>query len=178
MYTQFASACLILTLGFTACKRDTPDDPKPTLGGRTAVGANVWFRCKVGGVPYTATHLQAFQTNGGGASTTLWRYTLVGDINGSRPFNLQVQNLQGTRVGASTHALSTASSTTPASIQYNDGQNTWQTVSGSAAGTWTIATVAGSRTTGSFSFVLRGITAGDSILVTDGEYATDQYGEI
>lgn len=173
---KFTFALCLLLAAFSSCKKDK-DDPSSTPGTKVPVGANVSFSCMVGGTAYAATHLQAFQTNGGGTSTTLWRYTLTAEKDGANLFTLQVQNLQGAKITAGTYDLSQSSNTNVASLQYNDGQETWQAVTGSGTGTWTISTLSGNKTSGTFSALMRGIS-GDSIMVTDGEYTTDNYGEI
>jgi hypothetical protein len=163
-----------------ACKKEKiDDDPSTTAGTKVPTGTQVWFRFKVGGTQTEATTLQVFQSNGGGTATTLWRYTLNAELGSGKTFSIQAQNLQGQKVAAQTFDLSVPSSQNNASVQYNDGSTTWLSGSGSAPGTWTISKIEGSNTAGSFEFRLRSASSvSDSIMVTEGSYSTNNYGEI
>lgn len=172
---SFFAFLLCATFVFSACKKDPITSKGGGDGSKVAANSNRYMRADLNGVSWEADFVQSF-ANAPGAQFGTGKYTIYGELNNGDYFQLYVQDLTGQSIGTQSYDLGEVSSTYAFSGVYHQGANSWFVGNGVRPGYFTISEISGSKTKASFEMIFSSnASAGDTLIVSNGEFATDNF---
>lgn len=177
-FTLLLSCSLVLL----SCKKD-PDDPTGGgSGGTTTAGEavpadnNNFIRMQVDGSAWSADNeIQVLQAKPG--ATAFYNLTIFGTGQDGSNLRISMQRLDGAQIGTGNYPIE-ANTTYTASVQFTLDAVNYVASFETPPGEVNISQLSGTNAAGDFELKMRTFDGMDSIVVTAGSFACNNYGVV